>query len=77
MKWLIKARAITGLGVPEFESLYAELAVLQEWGYQDYQSWRDDWLASPQLTIDCLRALKKCWARGGGGYLIQEDWTDK
>lgn len=76
MKWLTKARAISGLDVSGFEALYAELATLQGWSYQDYQSWRDDWLASPRLTIDCLKALKNCWDRGGNGCLTQEDWSE-
>ncbi|WP_415836183.1 hypothetical protein [Polynucleobacter antarcticus] len=54
--------------------MYAVLAPLQGWDYLDYQAWRDDWLAAPQLTIDCLNALKNCWASGGNGCLSQKDW---
>ena len=43
-------------------------------GMRDYTSWEEDLKSNPKLTIECLRALKRSWDRGGYGALEEIDW---
>jgi len=58
----------------EFKELFAELVPRTKWVDVDYIAWEEDLKANPKLTIECLRALKKSWDRGGYGELEEIDW---
>ncbi len=58
----------------EFKELFTELVPKTKWVAVDYTAWEEDLKSNPKLTIECLRALKKSWDRGGYGVLEQIDW---
>jgi len=58
----------------EFYELYAYVAIKSDWVDADTQQWRKDLAEQPELTMECLRALKHSWDRGGYGCLTQADW---
>lgn len=58
----------------EFKELFAALASKYKWMEADYIAWELDLQTNPKLTIECLRALKRCWDRGGYGALEETDW---
>ena len=57
----------------EFKELFAALAPNSKWMKADYIAWELDLQTNPKLTIGCLRALKRCWDRGGYGALEEID----
>ena len=60
----------------EFNELFAELAPKTNWSDTDYTAWGEDLKSNPKLTIECLRALKRSWDRGGYGALEEIDWKE-
>lgn len=60
----------------EFNRLYGYLAKLNGWGHEDLETWSNDLLEQPKLTMDCLRALKRSWEQGSFGVLKQEYWNE-
>ena len=58
----------------ELNELFVELAPKTKWVDADYTSWEEDLKSNPKLTIECLRALKRSWDRGGYGALEEIDW---
>jgi len=60
--------------LPEFNELFVELASKTKWLDSDYTAWKEDLKSNPKLTIECLRALKRSWDRGGYGALEEIDW---
>ena len=58
----------------ELNELFVELAPKTKWVDADYTSWAEDLKSNPKLTIECLRALKRSWDRGGYGALEEIDW---
>jgi len=60
----------------EFKELFAELVLKTKWVDDDYNAWEEDLKSNPKLTIECLRALKRSWDRGGYGVLEQIDWRE-
>ena len=60
----------------EFNELFAELAPKNNWSDTDYTAWGEDLKSNPKLTIECLRALKRSWDRGGYGALEEIDWRE-
>lgn len=60
----------------EFNELFAELAPKTNWSDTDYTAWGEDLKSNPKLTIECLRALKRSWDRGGYGALEEIDWRE-
>jgi len=59
----------------EFCDLYAYVAIKSDWEEADLQQWREDLAEQPELTMECLRAIKHSWKRGGYGYLTLADWV--
>jgi hypothetical protein len=59
----------------EFCDLYTYLAPKGNWTDSDYQEWCKDLTEQPELTMECLRALRHSWDRGGYGYLTLFDWV--
>ena len=59
----------------EFNALYEYLAQLCKWTAMDYQAWQQDLIEMPNETLDCLKALKKSWAEGRFGAMINSDWV--
>jgi hypothetical protein len=59
----------------EFQSLYDHLAPLCNWTAMDYQAWREDLIQMPTETLNCLKALKKSWAEGRFGIMVDSDWV--
>ena len=59
----------------EFCDLYTYLAPKGNWTESDYQEWCKDLTKQPELTMECLRALRHSWDRGGYGCLTQTDWA--
>jgi hypothetical protein len=59
----------------EFCDLYAYVAIKNGWEEADIQQWRNDLAEQPELTIECLRALRHSWDRGGYGCLTLFDWV--
>ena len=60
----------------EFNELFFELALNTKWIDSDYTAWEEDLKSKPKLTIECLRALKRSWDRGGYGALEEIDWKE-
>ena len=58
----------------EFSRLYDYLSPLYKWGHEDYEVWSADLIETPQLTIDCLKALKNSWEDDRLGCLTPQDW---
>jgi len=58
----------------EFCDLYAYVVIKSDWEEADILQWRRDLAEQPELTMECLRALKHSWDRGGYGCLTQADW---
>ena len=58
----------------EFCDLYAYLAPKGNWTESDHQEWCEDLTEQPELTMECLRALRRSWGRGGYGCLTLIDW---
>ena len=58
----------------EFKELFVALAPKTKWADVDYTVWEADLKSDPKLTIECLRALKRSWDRGGYGVLEEIDW---
>jgi hypothetical protein len=58
----------------EFCNLYAYLAPKSKWIEVDHQGWCKDLLEQPELTMDCLRALRSSWDKESYGVLEQSDW---
>ena len=67
-----KAKLIQWL---EFNDLYAYVSIKSDWEEADLQQWRKDLAEQPELTMECLRALRHSWERGGYGYLTLTDWV--
>jgi hypothetical protein len=61
----------------EFCDLYAYVAIKSGWVDADTQQWCIDLAEQPELTMECLRALKHSWSRGGYGYLTLVDWVSR
>lgn len=59
----------------EFCDLYAYVAIKSDWEEADIQQWRNDLAEQPELTMECLRALRHSWDRGGYGCLTLDDWV--
>jgi hypothetical protein len=59
----------------EFCDLYAYVAIKSDWVDADTQQWRNDLAEQSELTMECLRALKHSWDRGGYGCLTLADWV--
>ena len=59
----------------EFCDLYAYVAIKSEWEEADLQQWRQDLTEQPELAMECLRALRHSWDRGGYGCLTLVDWV--
>jgi hypothetical protein len=59
----------------EFCDLYANIAHKSKWTEVDHQEWNKDLAEQPELTMECLRALKSSWDREGYGVLEQGDWN--
>ena len=59
-----------------FNELFFELALNTKWIDSDYTTWEEDLKSNPKLTIECLRALKRSWDRGGYGALEEIDWRE-
>jgi len=59
----------------EFCDLYAYVSINSDWEEADLQQWRKDLADQPELTMECLKALKNSWNRGGYGYLTLADWV--
>jgi hypothetical protein len=80
MKWLQQAKAMEQSIKPRssfelvFDELFPQIAKLSGWDAQDLHAWSEDLKTSPELTTDCLRALKRSWERGAKGVLTKEDW---
>jgi hypothetical protein len=58
----------------EFINLYEYLAPLCKWTAMDYQAWQQDLIEMQNETLDCLKALKRSWAEGRFGAMINSDW---
>lgn len=58
----------------EFCDLYAYVSIKSDWEEVDLRQWRQDLTEQPELTMECLRALKHSWDRGGYGCLTLADW---
>lgn len=59
-----------------FNRLYDHLAPLNGWGCEDYETWSNDLLEQPSLTMECLKALKRSWDSGSYGSMNQSDWKE-
>ena len=59
----------------EFCDLYAYVAIKSDWDEADTIQWRRDLAEQPELTMECLRALRHSWDRGGYGCLTLADWV--
>jgi hypothetical protein len=59
---------------PEFNQLYEYLAPLHNWNELDREAWLDDLKKTPDVVINCLKALKRSWDKGRYGAMIQNDW---
>jgi hypothetical protein len=57
-----------------FKQLYDHLAGKMGSDDSDLAAWEYDLSTQFDLTMACLSALIKSWARGGNGYLTTEDW---
>jgi hypothetical protein len=71
---LLKANKAELVQWLEFCDLYAYVAIKSDWEEEDLLQWRRDLAEQPELTIECLRALRHSWDRGGYGYLSSADW---
>lgn len=60
----------------EFCDLYAHIALMSGWVEADRQEWCKDLAEQPELTLECLRALRRSWSRGGYGHLTLSDWVE-
>lgn len=60
---------------PEFNQLYEYLAPLQNWDELDRDAWLDDLKQNPDITINCLKAIKQSWDQGRYGAMTQGDWV--
>ena len=74
---LLQAHKVQLIQWLEFSGLYDYLAPLSEWTGADYQEWCKDLAEQPELTMECLRALKHSWGRGGYGCLTLADWLSR
>ena len=61
----------------EFCDLYAYVSINSDWEGADLLQWRSDLAEQPELTMECLRALKHSWDRGGYGCLTLADWVSE
>jgi hypothetical protein len=59
----------------EFCDLYAYVAIKSDWDEANLLQWRSDLAEQPELTMECLRALRHSWDRGGYGSLTLADWV--
>ena len=59
----------------EFCDLYAYVSINSDWEGADLLQWRSDLAEQPELTMECLRALRHSWDRGGYGCLTLADWV--
>lgn len=72
---LLKAHKAELIQWLEFCDLYAYVSINSDWEEVDLQQWRKDLAEQPELTMECLKALKHSWDRGGYGCLTLEDWV--
>ena len=72
---LLKAHKAQIIQHLEFCDLCAYLAQVSQWTEADHQEWRKDLAEQPELTMECLRALRHSWERGGYGCLTLADWV--
>jgi hypothetical protein len=61
----------------KFCNLYAYVAIKGDWVDADSQQWCKDLAEQPELTMECLRALRHSWDRGGYGCLTLADWLSE
>lgn len=86
MNWLQKAKELetshkvsantTTPSEDDFNRLYDYLAPLNGWGREDYETWSNDLLEQPSLTMECLKALERSWGSGRYGCMNQSDWKE-
>ena len=74
LKPLLQAHKTELMQWLEFCDLYAYVSINSDWEEADLQRWRKDLAEQPELTMECLRALKHSWDRGGYGCLTLADW---
>ena len=74
---LLQAHKVELIQWLEFCDLYAYVAIESDWVDADTQQWCIDLAEQPELTMECLRALKHSWSRGGYGYLTLVDWVSR
>ncbi len=58
----------------EFCDLYAYLASKNYWTELDHQAWCKDLIDQPELTMNCLRALRHSWDSGNYGCHTKAAW---
>lgn len=58
----------------EFCDLYDYLAPKSKWTALDHQEWCKDLEMQPELTIECLMALRYSWSNDRFGCLTPVDW---
>ena len=59
----------------EFCDLYAYVSIQSDWEEADLQQWKKDLTEQPELTMECLSALRRSWDGGGHGCLTLADWV--
>jgi hypothetical protein len=58
----------------EFCDLYAHVSIQSDWEEADLQQWKKDLTEQPELTMECLSALRHSWDSGNYGCLTKADW---
>jgi hypothetical protein len=71
---LLKAHKAELIQWLEFCDLYAHVSIQSDWEEPDLQQWKKDLTEQPELTMECLSALRYSWDSGNYGCLTKADW---
>lgn len=71
---LLKAHKAELIQWLEFCDLYAHVSIQSDWEEPDLQQWKKDLAEQPELTMECLSALRYSWDSGNYGCLTKADW---